>query len=50
MGSPPPRLAIVCNVFMYVLVNVTQVLGEGVRLLLSARSAPLLKPLLTVAK
>lgn len=27
-GSLPPRLAIVCNVFMYVFVNVIQVLGE----------------------
>lgn len=29
MGSLPPSLAIVCNVFMYVFVNVTEVFGEG---------------------
>lgn len=29
MGSLPPRLAFVCNVFMYVFVNVTEVFGEG---------------------
>lgn len=35
VGSLPPRLAIVCNVFMYVFVNVTEVLEEwGVQLLL----------------
>lgn len=28
MGSLPPRLALVCNVFMYVFVNVIEVLGE----------------------
>ena len=27
-GSLPPRLAVVCNVFMYVFVNVIQVLGD----------------------
>lgn len=28
VGSLPPRLALVCNVFMYVFVNVIEVLGE----------------------
>lgn len=27
VGNLPPRLAIVCNVFMYVFVNVIEVLG-----------------------
>lgn len=52
MGSLPPRLAIVCNVFMYVFVNVTEVFGEGlggVQLLLLGLLSPL-KPLLAVAK
>lgn len=29
VGSLPPRLAIVCNVFMYVFVNVTNLKGGG---------------------
>lgn len=38
VGSLPPRLAIVCNVFMYVFVNVTEVLGEWGEQLLLVRS------------
>lgn len=52
VGSLPPRLAIVCNVFMYVFVNVTEVFGEGrgvLQLLLLGLFSPL-KPLLAVAK
>ncbi|KAB0392689.1 hypothetical protein E2I00_019305 [Balaenoptera physalus] len=45
VGSLPPRLPVVCNVFMYVFVNVVEGLGEGEQLLLSP-----LKPLPTVAE
>lgn len=47
VGSLPPRLVLVCNVFMYVFVNVTEVFGEGRGAAAAAtlRSALSLKPL-----
>lgn len=47
VGSLPPRLVLVCNVFMYVFVNVTEVFGEGRGAAAAAtlRSALALKPL-----
>lgn len=47
VGSLPPRLVLVCNVFMYVFVNVTEVSreGRGAAAAATLRSALSLKPL-----